>query len=69
MIGVSVDVGGAPRFGNDPNTPDTGLGIGLIIDMGAHEFTSPTADFDFSGAVDLFDFARFLEMFTGPDSP
>ncbi|MCH7870500.1 MAG: hypothetical protein IID33_02255 [Planctomycetes bacterium] len=69
LLGVSVDGGGAPRFADDPNTPDTGLGIGMIIDMGAHEFTPPPADFDLSGTVDLFDFAEFLDMFTGPDSP
>ena len=68
LLGVSVDGGGAPRFADDPKTPDTGLGIGLIIDMGAHEFTPPPADFNLSGTVDLLDFAGFLEMFTGPDA-
>ncbi len=68
-IGVLVDGNGVPRFIDDPATPDVGLGLGPIIDMGAYEFSFAPADFDVSGQVDLFDFSRFLEMFTGPSDP
>ncbi|MCH7679736.1 aminotransferase class III-fold pyridoxal phosphate-dependent enzyme, partial [candidate division KSB1 bacterium] len=34
------DLDGNPRFLNDPDTPDTGLGGPLVIDMGAYEFSS-----------------------------
>jgi hypothetical protein len=37
-IGTTADFAGAPRFVNDPATPDTGLGAAPIVDMGALEF-------------------------------
>lgn len=34
---VTVDLGGDPRFTDDPHTPDTGSGTPPIVDMGAYE--------------------------------
>lgn len=36
--GILVDLGGAPRFLNDPRTIDAGVGAGAIVDIGAFEF-------------------------------
>jgi len=36
--GVTSDLGGNPRFVDDPNVPDTGRGTPPIVDMGAYEF-------------------------------
>lgn len=35
---VQLDLDGRPRFLDDPNTPDTGIGTAPIVDMGAFEF-------------------------------
>jgi hypothetical protein len=35
--GVTLDLAGLPRFFDDPNVPDTGVGIPPIVDMGAYE--------------------------------
>lgn len=35
--GLVLDVLGLPRFVDDPNVPDTGVGTPPIVDMGAHE--------------------------------
>lgn len=34
---VPIDLGGAPRFVDDPAVPDTGAGSPPVVDMGAHE--------------------------------
>jgi|GEM_PF-880897 len=34
---VALDLGGDPRFTDDPHTPDTGHGTPPIVDMGAYE--------------------------------
>lgn len=36
--GVTLDFARAPRFIDDPSTPDTGAGSPPLVDMGAHEF-------------------------------
>lgn len=36
--GVTTDLAGDPRFADDPDTPDTGFGAPLVVDMGAYEF-------------------------------
>lgn len=36
-----IDLGGAPRYINDPRAADTGVGPGPIIDMGAYESQGP----------------------------
>ena len=38
---IPLDLGGNPRFADDPNTPDSGLGQPPIVDMGAFEFVDP----------------------------
>jgi hypothetical protein len=38
--GLAVDLAGAPRFADDPTTPDTGVGPAPIVDMGALEFSA-----------------------------
>ncbi|MCA9249560.1 MAG: right-handed parallel beta-helix repeat-containing protein [Phycisphaerales bacterium] len=35
---ITLDVNGTPRFTDDPNTLDTGVGSAPIVDIGAHEF-------------------------------
>ena len=35
--GITTDLDGNPRFVDDPDTPDTGLGVPPIVDMGAFE--------------------------------
>jgi hypothetical protein len=36
--GILFDLSGRPRFRDDERTPDTGIGPGPVVDMGAHEF-------------------------------
>ncbi len=40
--GTNLDLGGAPRFVDNPAAPDTGVGIAPIIDIGAFEFFEPS---------------------------
>ncbi len=37
-VGVTTDLDGNPRFVDDPDTVDTGLGDPPVVDMGAYEF-------------------------------
>ncbi len=53
---VTVDVDGASRFFDDPATPDTGLGVGPLPDMGA---------FEFGAGSDLLLDQRILSLATG----
>jgi hypothetical protein len=39
--GSTTDTTGAPRFSDDPQTPDTGIGSTPIVDMGAYETQGP----------------------------
>jgi len=36
--GITTDLGGSPRFVDDPDIEDTGIGDPPIVDMGAYEF-------------------------------
>ena len=66
--GVSVDFSGEARFADDPDTSDTGIGAGPIVDMGLDEFNvgcgTTCGDLDGSGGtVNLVDFATFALCF------
>ena len=54
--GTSTDLGGNPRFVDQPFTPDTGNGIPPVVDMGAYEFQFQwlpcTVDADCDDGVD-----------------
>jgi len=67
--GVTLDLAGAPRFRDDPATPDTGVGTPPIVDMGAYEFQPETcyADCDGNTALDIFDFLCFQDAFVRRD--
>ncbi|NLX15002.1 MAG: hypothetical protein GXY44_15315 [Phycisphaerales bacterium] len=36
--GIMTDLAGNPRFIDEPNTPNTGIGLPPIVDMGAYEY-------------------------------
>ena len=38
---IPLDLDGTPRFEDDPDTPDTGIGPAPVIDMGAYEGLDP----------------------------
>ena len=59
---IPFDLDGNPRFVDDPNTADNGVGDPPIVDMGAYEFQVVTcpADIDGSGAVDVKDLLFLL---------
>ena len=67
LIGA-FDYSGQPRIVDDRFTPDTGVGTGPIVDMGAYEFQTPAcyADLDQTtgvGVLDLLDFLRFQHLY------
>ena len=51
--GIVTDLDGNPRFVDDPNTDDTGVGDPPIVDMGPYEFGDPCADDDGDGRVTI----------------
>ena len=68
--GVTEDLGGNPRFVDDPDTEDTGNGDPPIVDMGAFEFQlSCPADLDSNGAVDFDDLLRVLDAWGNEGGP
>jgi len=64
------DLHGLPRFADDPDAPDSGVGSPPIVDMGAYELQAGaaigSADLDGDGDVDMDDFTLFQQQFTGP---
>ncbi|MCH8152543.1 MAG: right-handed parallel beta-helix repeat-containing protein [Planctomycetes bacterium] len=74
--GIEFDLGGNPRFVDDPKTQDTGLGSCPIVDMGAYEFQEglvdcPCAwDLDGTGSVGILDLLALLAAWgTDPVGP
>jgi len=63
--GVTTDLDGAPRFHDDPKTPDTGSGSPPVVDMGCYEFR--LGDCDNSGQVTLADVAGAMSCLQGPE--
>lgn len=65
---VLADLDGNPRFVDDPDVPDTGLGRPPLVDMGAFERQVPlAADLDGDGAVDGTDLGMLLGMWGSTD--
>ena len=53
---LPLDLDGNPRFVDDPNTKDTGVGTPPIVDMGAFEFQAGVlGDLNGDGTVDTVD--------------
>ena len=46
---IPIDLDGNPRFVDDPDTRDTGLGDPPIVDMGAYEFQGVACPWDLDG--------------------
>ncbi len=68
--GTTVDLGGDPRFVDDPDTEDTGKGDPPIVDMGAYEFQGCTpCDANCDGSVDLADVEPFIALLLSGDNP
>jgi len=65
---VLTDLDGNPRFFDDPDTEDTGIGY-PCVDMGAYEYQGPgcPADFDGDGDVDTADLLYLLGAWGTPD--
>lgn len=64
--GVTLDLLGGDRFVNDPDTPNSGVGVGPIVDLGAIEFSpldACPADMHGDGSVHAGDFFMFLDYF------
>ncbi len=60
---IPFDLAGNPRFVDDPNTPDTGVGTPPIVDMGAYEYQGIPCDLDIDGDVDVDDYWIFGDAF------
>lgn len=68
--GVVTDLAGSPRFADDPETNDTGLGTPPLADLGAYEFQASCAeDLDGDGQIGLQDLAILLAHFGSTGSP
>ncbi len=71
----TADLGGNPRFHDDPGTADTGNpdGVNAIVDMGAYEFqgdSSISGDVDGDGLVGVSDLLAVLGAWGPcPDPP
>ncbi|MHC4968584.1 MAG: choice-of-anchor Q domain-containing protein, partial [Planctomycetota bacterium] len=52
--GTDTDLGGNPRFVDDPETVDTGFGDPPIVDMGAYEFQGSSCPWDLDGDGNVF---------------
>jgi len=63
-----LDLTGGPRFANDPQTPDSGLGNAPIADMGAFEFANACSKFDVP-ALTTRHLTALVDCLTGPDQP
>ena len=66
---LPLDVAGAPRCVDDPDTEDTGSGEAPIVDMGAYEFQPgglTPGDLNCDGSVDFFDIQAFVLAITDP---
>jgi hypothetical protein len=63
------DLGGRPRFRDDADTPDTGLGSPPIVDIGAHEFQPCPADIDGNASVDVDDLMAVILSWGCTDPP
>lgn len=64
--GITLDLLGAPRFADDPNTADTGVGPAPVVDLGAVEFSTQAAcpgDYDGDGRHTTADFFAFLTLY------
>ncbi len=66
---VTVDLDGAPRFVDDPDTKDTGNGDPPLVDMGAFEFQACPADLDGSGEVGFSDLLAVLAAWGNKGGP
>lgn len=71
LVGILTDLDGNPRFIDDLDTADTGVGPAPIIDMGAYEFQyiAPpcAADLTGDGFLNFFDISAFLMAFNNMD--
>ncbi len=67
---LPVDYAGNNRFVDDPDTVDTGLGTGAIVDAGAFEYQvmqTCLADLNGDGLLNFFDVSAFLAAFAAQD--
>ncbi|MCH8822948.1 MAG: right-handed parallel beta-helix repeat-containing protein [Planctomycetes bacterium] len=70
--GIETDLGGDPRFVDDPDTPDTGVGTPPLVDMGAYEFQLVACpwDLDGDGSVGISDLLHlFGNWGSNPGNP
>jgi hypothetical protein len=69
--GITTDLGGKPRFVDDPDTVDTGYGDPPVVDMGAYEFQGMPCPWDLNGNgyVWIFDFLLLLFGWGPCDDP
>ncbi len=71
IVGITdTDLDGNPRFTDDPETPDTGCGVPVVVDMGAYEFQGDPfpvklGDIDGDGVVGINDFLDLLSVWGG----
>ncbi len=65
---IPFDLDGNPRFVDDPDTDDTGVGTPPIVDMGAYEYWPfAVGDLNCDGVVDFFDIDPFVMALVFPE--
>lgn len=68
--GIMTDLDGLPRFSDDPDTPDTGVGSPPLVDMGAYEYVPAPVwgDVNCDGVLDQLDAEALTNVLIGTDN-
>lgn len=69
---ADTDLDGNPRVADDPNSPDSGCGVPVVVDIGAYEFQGTPAgvlfgDIDGNGRVGIWGLVTLVQCLGSAD--